>query len=235
MQKLKDIVLGGLAQFKKLWLVFLFLYLPILLLFIVIDIVSRASDELTLSYFTRDVTAIGNLPFYAGVVSQLGAMLWSAALAVCVLTVTLLKSQNQNGRARRFLIQAAILTAVLLLDDIFLFHEDIGPDYFGISEKVIAVFYFLLCLAFLVLNMREILSSEYSILGLALAMFGASMFLDAANLDKYDEYGILFSDQFQIFLEDGFKFVGIATWLLYFARYGIQRLRGQDATTSSAT
>jgi hypothetical protein len=90
---------------------------------------------------------------------------------------------------------------------------------------VIVLSYLILTVLFLFINFREILSSEYLLLGLALAMFGLSIFLDAADLDDYDRYGLFFSEQFQIFLEDGFKFVGIATWLAYFLRYSVQRIK----------
>jgi hypothetical protein len=225
MVKLKSIIIEGFAQIKRLWKVLLFLYLPILMLFIVLDVISRSSEKITLSYFTRDVVAIGHLPFFAGLVSQLGGMLWSATLAVCIFTISVLYQRNQEPAARRFLGQASILTTVLLFDDIFLLHEDIGPDYLHIGEKAIVLAYGFLAILFLLYNSREILSSEYIILGLALAMFGMSIFLDAAHLDKYDQYSFIFWEQFQTFLEDGFKFVGIATWLLYFARYSLQRVK----------
>ena len=225
MQKAKQIANGAFAQFGKLWKVFLYLYIPIILLFFTLHAISGSSDRITLSYFTRDISAIGDLPFFAGLVSQIGGLLWSAALAVCVFTFFILRRQSPHaGSARRYLAHAAILSAVLMLDDFFLFHEDIGPDYLGIREKVIILSYLILCALFLVLNVNEILASEYVILGAALVMFGTSIFLDAANLNDFEEYGSFFSEQFQIFLEDGFKFVGVATWLAYFARYGFQKI-----------
>jgi hypothetical protein len=226
MERVKAIFTGLFTQLGKLWKVLLFLYGSILLFFVVLNVISRSSDHITLSYFTRDVSAIGDLPFYAGLVSQLGGLLWSAALTICIFTFILLKRLGPDTeRSRRFLLQAVILTGTLLLDDIFLFHEDIGPDYLHLSERVIVLSYLILTVLFLFINFREILSSEYLLLGLALAMFGLSIFLDAADLDDYDRYGLFFSEQFQIFLEDGFKFVGIATWLAYFLRYSVQRIK----------
>jgi hypothetical protein len=227
MEKIKLIVSGALAQIKDLWKVLALLYAPIVLLFVLLSTISRASDNITLSYFTRDISAIGNLPFFAGLVSQLGGLLWAATLAVCIFAFFIIGKQDQNaGASRRFLLQAGILTLVLMLDDFFLFHEDIGPDYLNVSEKVIVLTYLVLCALFLILNYREILASEYLILGLALGMFAVSIFLDAADLDDYERYGSFFSEQFQIFLEDGFKSVGVVTWLAYFARYGYQKITG---------
>lgn len=226
MEKAKLMVRGVFTQLRQLWNLLLFLYILILLMFTALHTISRSTEGVTLSYFTRDISAIGNLPFFAGLVSQIGGLLWSAAVAVCLFTYFVLKKKDQNARAsRQFLLHAAILTGILLLDDFFLFHEDIGPDFLHISEKAIVLAYLIFALVFLVSNFREILASEYLILILALGWFGISIFLDAANLDKYERYGSFFSEQFQIFLEDGFKFVGVITWLVYFARYGYQKLR----------
>lgn len=235
MERVKPIVQGTFSQLGRLWKLLLFLYASILLLFVILDLISRSSDEITLSYFTRDISAIGNLPFFAGLVSQLGGLLWSAALAVCLFSYFVLRGQRQEARSsRRFLLQAALLTGVLLLDDFFLFHEDIGPDYLHISEKVIVLSYGLIASAFLFFNLREILSSEYLILGLALGLFGLSIFVDAFGLEQLEAFGPVFNEQFSIFLEDGFKFVGVATWLVYFARYGAQRIRGRMPGSSAS-
>jgi hypothetical protein len=225
MQKVKQATAGAAAQFWKVWKIVIFLYAFILLFFWILQMISKSSDDITLSYFTRDVSAIGSLPFYAGLVSQLGGLLWSATLVVCIFTYFILKSLDADVReSLQYLSHAAILTAVLVLDDFFLFHEDVGPHYLHLSEKVIVIFYLLLSVVFLTTNRKEILNTEFLILGLAFLMFGFSIFVDAADLEEFDWFGRFFTEQFQIFLEDGFKFVGIATWLLYFVRYGYQKI-----------
>jgi hypothetical protein len=225
MERVKPIVTGAFMQLGKIWKVLLLLYGSLLLFFVILDLISRSSDQITLSYFTRDISAIGNLPFFAGLVSQLGGLLWSAALTICIFVYFVLRAQEQDTRLpRRFLLQAALLTGVLLLDDFFLFHEDIGPDYLHISERLIVLSYGLIAAVFLFSNLREILASEYLILGLALILFGLSIFVDAVDLEKLNGLESIFNEQFSIFLEDGFKFVGVATWLVYFARYGLQRI-----------
>jgi hypothetical protein len=222
--KLSQVTRGALAQFKDLWKLFLLLYIPILLLFIVLRIVSHYSDQITLSYLTRDVAAIADLPFYAGFLSQLGALLWAGSLAICLFTLLALGTQNRAA-TRRWLIQASILTAILLFDDVFQFHEEIGEDYLGLSEKLVVLSYGILGLTFLVINLGEILRSEYSILMLAVFLFGLSVFVDGADIEQFGELGRVFSDQLETFAEDGFKFAGVATWLVYFARYGYQKIK----------
>lgn len=224
MDKLKRVISDAYMQFLRFWKVLFLAYLPILLLFTTLGLVSRASGDITLSYFTRDVVALGDLPFFAGLISQIGGMLWSVTLGICLFTLILVNGQKRNIAAKKFLLGAVILTTILLIDDIFLVHEDIGPDYLHVGEKTIVISYFLITLYFLFVNRSEILTSDYLILGVALAMFGMSIFLDAVDLEDYDRYSFIFTDQFLIFLEDGFKFMGIATWLLYFARYSFQML-----------
>lgn len=223
-QKLGQVIAGALAQFKDLWKLFLLLYVSILLLFVVLRIVSHYSDRITLSYLTRDVAAIADLPFYAGFLSQLGALLWAASLAICLFTLLALGAQNTSA-TRRWLIQASILTAILLFDDVFQFHEEIGQDYLGLSEKLVVLSYAVLSLIFLVINLGEILGSEYLILGLALFLFGMSAFVDGAGLEAFGEIGRFFSDQLETFVEDGLKFAAVATWLVYFTRYGYQKIK----------
>ena len=222
METVNQIVSGAFAQLGKLWKILLFVYVSILSFFVVLDMISRASDRITLSYFTRDITSIGHLPFFAGLVSQLGGLFWAATLAVCIFTLSILK--KEHPAARRFLFQAAILTAILLFDDFFLFHEDIGPDYLGISERIIVLAYGLFAVFFLLSNFSEILASEYLILGLALVLFGLSIVMDASHLEHVEQLNGVFNEQSSTFLEDGFKFVGVVTWLVYFSRYAYQKV-----------
>lgn len=225
MLKTNQIIRGVFGQLNQLWRLLLFLYASILVFFVILDLISRTSDKITLSYFTRDITAIGHLPFFAGLVSQLGGLLWAATLAICLFTFFILKRGGQEaGSARRFLLQAAILTAVLLLDDFFQFHESIGPDYLHVSEKMVVLAYGIYTLFFLFSNFNEILRSEYLILGLALGLFGLSVAMDGLHLEDIDMFSGFMNEQLSIFLEDGLKFVGVATWLVFFARYGYQKI-----------
>jgi hypothetical protein len=90
--------------------------------------------------------------------------------------------------------------------------------------------YFLFTVFFLIANRNEILSSEYLVLGLALSLFAISIVLDAADLDDFERLDTFFWEQFLLFLEDAFKFLGIATWLVYFARYASQKIRALPRT-----
>lgn len=222
--RLHQVTRGAFAQFRELWKLFLCLYVPVILLFLVLRMVSHSSEQITFSYLTRDVAAIAGLPFYAGFLSQLGALLWAGSLAIC--TFSLLALGRQSAPAtRRWLLQASLLTSILLFDDVFQFHEEIGEEYLGLSETLVVVSYGVLGLILLVINLGEILNSEYLILGFALSLFSLSAFVDGADLGDFGAMGRLFTDQLETFVEDGLKFAGVATWLVYFARYGVHKIR----------
>ena len=232
MNAIKGYAAGAWLQMRNLWKVLALLYIPIAALFVFVGILSRLVDNASLAFFLRDIVATGKLPFFAGFVAQLGGMLWSASLTVCLFALYVLGKQNgELSGAKRLLWYGGILTLALLMDDIFLFHEEIAPEYLGINEKIVVAGYGVLGVLFVVVNWREILSSEYLILGLALGLFALSIFLDALPIDDF--HLRYFWKQLEMFLEDGSKFAGIATWLTYFARYTQQKIASiQEATAS---
>jgi hypothetical protein len=188
-----------------------------------VRVLSRLVENASLAFFLRDIVATGKLPFFAGFVAQLSGILWSASLTVCLFALYVLGKQNRElSSARRLLRYGGALTLALLMDDIFLFHEEIAPKYLGINEKFVVAGYGVLGVLFVLMNWQEILSSEYLILGLALGLFAFSIFLDALPIDDF--HLRYFWEQLEMFLEDASKFAGIATWLMYFARYTQQKI-----------
>jgi hypothetical protein len=225
MKTVKQVIADVASQLQYLWKILFFLYLPIALLFLLVGVLSRVTTDVSLAFLLRDITATAKLPFFAGFVSQLGLILWSASLTVCLFALVMMqRKQGDLSAAKRFLAYSTVLTAVLVLDDIFLFHEEIAPNYLHLDELVVFAVYGIIGIGFVLLNWREILSSEYALLLLAFALFATSVALDAVPKEVLPAR--YFWEQLELFLEDGFKFAGIATWLMYFARYAIQRIEG---------
>jgi hypothetical protein len=157
------------------------------------------------------------------VVSQLELVLWSASLVVCVFSWAVLRQRRVDFSGPvRILIHFGLVTAVMLVDDLFQFHGDIAPKYLGINKSFVLAVYLLLILYFLYSNWTEILSSEYFLLLLTLVLFGGSSFLDILPLDSSGVPHL--GRQVRYILEDAVKFAGIATWLTYFSRYGFQQV-----------
>ena len=219
---MKEFRTGVISQLKHLWKVLFFIYLPIIFLFLAVGLLSRAVSGHYLAFFLRDIVATGDLPFYTGFVSQLEGMLWSASLTVCLFALIMIQRRARGSdRSKRFLLHSSIFTGFLAFDDIFLFHESIAPDFLHLSEELVFALYAIVGIGFVVLNWKEILSTDYSILILALGLFAGSILLDSLPLDSF--HLRYFWEQLELLIEDGSKFAGIATWLTYFVRYTIQQ------------
>lgn len=210
------------AQMRHVGKLLIFLYLPVVVLLVIVGVLSRVSDNLTLALLVRDPSLSGSLPVGSGIVSQFELVLWSASMTVCAVGWVLFGRTGEYSEPRRLLLHFGIITIILFLDKMFMFHGDIAPKQLQVNKSIVIAAYLILVLTFVYLNRKEILSSEYLLLVLALVMFGASVFLDALPLT---DLGVpLFGQQIRFFLEDGFKFAGVATWLAYLWRYTLHRI-----------
>lgn len=158
-----------------------------------------------IEFLTNDVAVIGELPIYAGILSQLGIFLWSATVAICVYSLQFISNLEQ----RKFIKTSVFITLFLSLDDAFMFHESLFPSL-GIHQKIVFLGYGLLMSLYLLRFYKLILTTDFILFVFALGWFGISMLIDnfIHNVSPY----------ITKLAEDGTKFIGIITWLLYFAR-----------------
>ncbi len=173
-----------------------------------------------LDVFTRDIVATAHLPNYTGVLSTLGIIGWGATVTICFLGYFLFQSRPY---ARKFMLGSALISFVLLLDDMLLLHENVMPDIIPYGEKVTYILYGLLILFYLWLFLEEILKSYYLLFFGALIFLGISIVIDVA-LPFLPEI---------TFVEDVFKFTGITLWLTYF--FVLIKNRVQMVTTPEAS
>jgi hypothetical protein len=139
--------------------------------------------------------------FYYGLLTNLGVLLWCAAASVCLFTAWLRPAAPRG----LFFVCAGALTAILLLDDLFLLHERFLPIYFGLDERWLFGCYGLLLLAYLAAWRRVLLSGPWLVLLVALGGFGMSLALDIVPFRVPQPH----------FFEDGAKFGGIAGWCVF--------------------
>jgi hypothetical protein len=187
-------------------------YVPALVVILSIIIYALATDK-RVWYFTEDPFVLGNLPFYAGVLSSLGNLLWGAAATICFFSFGVLP--KEQSRFRPFLLVSGLFTSLLLFDDQFQLHRIFYIKYFHLTTKAVLAGYGLLTLGYLMYFRKVITETEYLVLGLALFFLGAAVLFDTMPLLPRGRTA--FSD----FL----KFFGIVTWVAYFARMGWQALR----------
>ena len=116
---------------------------------------------------------------------------------------------------------SGIMTMILVLDDLFLLHEEIFPEHLGIPQKFVLLGYMGLTLVGIVVFRKSILGTEYLLLLIALGFFGLSVFVDV-----FDHEIDALIGHWRYLFEDGFKFLGIVSWLGYYWRTCFTATRG---------
>ena len=164
-----------------------------------------------LGHLTRDPASSVNFPLYFGVISSLGVLMWAASASLCLFVGLLQYQVEKNYEEARFFLSAGLLTLILLFDDLFLLHERFFPNYLNISELIVYFAYIAFGLSFLIIYIQRIISTEYPLLFGAGILLAMSMLTDRITFFGYDT-------SLSYLVEDGFKFMGITTWFVYFAR-----------------
>ena len=103
-------------------------------------------------------------------------------------------------------------------------HEYIAPVHFHVNEKVVLASHACAAGAYLLSHRRLILAANYQLLAAAMVLFTASMLVDIA--DGHGWWNLA---------EDGFKVLGIASWLGYHAGRARHWLVHAPGTRSQAT
>lgn len=173
-------------------------------------------SKIPFSMFTADPAASMDYNPLYGCVSNIGILLWCATATVCFLSAGILNIRKDQAEIIRFLICFGALTAVLMFDDLFMFHESIAPSSLHIPEKVNLLMYGAFALYSFVRFHRVILSNDFRYLVVAVCAFGFSVMVDQLSEKIY------FPGEYLV--EDGAKFIGIASWLVYFVDFSFNKV-----------
>lgn len=205
-------------QFRELLPIIGAIYAPILLLFAIIGLQTR----IPIRHLTRDTLAIVGKPFYFGAISNLGILLWCSAAAICLFSFALLYEftlRSQYRHLQQFFFFSGCITSILLFDDLFLVHEEVFPNYLNLSENLVILAYGAVFALYLIKFRRMILKTDFLLLITALGFFGLSIGFDLLVPSNWLDW------ESELFLEDGFKLLGIVSWLAYFWRVCLGQLR----------
>jgi len=173
----------------------------------------HAWKGMPLGSLTQDPTVVGQVPSYAGFVSQVGIFFWAASATVGLFGALVLSRREPPHPLARFLLASGLLNLVLGVDDAFLLHETVLPRL-GIPQNLVLGGYVLLVLGYLIAFRRRILETDYLLMAVALGCFAVSVGLDVRPLPGIDPY----------FIEDGMKLTGIVLWTTYFLRVALRAL-----------
>jgi hypothetical protein len=192
------------------------LCLPVIALILFL-VAASIYDQLNIGIFTRDPATLTASNPFLGVLSSIGILFWAATAAICFFGFAMLRSAAGERSTPRFLLDAGLITTLLLLDDQFLLHEYVFPLYLHFGEKIALLGYFVIVAAFLWRYRQQILSTDYLLLALAFGLFGFSVLADNLFSAVDDNCGYL--------LEDGPKLFGIIVWFTYWSSVCAQLLR----------
>lgn len=189
-------------------------YLPVLLLLLATIAVAELKD-VSIVVFLRDTTAVAGGRFYFGALSNIGILLWCATATACFLTSGVSRRTSKGSNTSLFFLCAGLITTMLMVDDLFLVHERVAPDYLGLSSNTTFLIYGALAAAFFLYFRGVIFRSDYALLLPALLFLAGSVVVD-----QLDDNGLLSlvveSTDIRFLLEDGPKLFGIAGWFSYF-------------------
>lgn len=143
-----------------------------------------------------------------GAVSQLGVMAWAAAAALCLWGAA---DPLLDGRLRRWLLRAGIVTFALAVDDAFLGHEQLTM-LLGADEKAVLAVIGLLITIGLAPGFRYVWPRpERTAVLVTLALLSTSVGFDVLESRLSALTGV--STYAFSYLEECFKLLGIAAWL----------------------
>lgn len=182
---------------------------PAILMLMAVVMVSMFS-QINIGSLTRDVAAIADIHPLTGALSTLGFFLWCAAASSSLFAAMVLQRLNQT-KTFWFLFCSALLSTYLMMDDAFLFHEALVSRYLGINETVFLAVLGFFVLAYLAKFKKIILTTRYGVLLLGLGFLFFSVAFDVSLQLRLWRLG-----DWQYFIEDGTKWLGIASWCSYY-------------------
>ena len=216
-------------QVPLLRTVILTVFLPVVLIYLVLAV----QRFVPVSLLLRDANAEvrdpqGSVMFYRGALSNIGILLWWTSASVCAFAAFLFRFKQPSwSLGRVFLVYMTVFTGLLVLDDLFMFHEEVLPVRLGISELALYAVYGVLAAGF-VGFIELLLETDFLLLGLAFGFFAFSVLTDQGML------GSLFSIRggAELIAEDLAKMLGIICWLIFSLRTAVQLLRSPETASA---
>ncbi len=185
--------------------------IPSISILIGIALVSIILD-INLGLLTRDTTAIAKINPLSGILSNFGIILWCSAATVCFFAAIAIRNAESNNWFW-FLFCSGLLSAYLLFDDFFQFHEILAGDHVGISEKFTYIALGMAVLIYLFIFRRNIWRTNFSFLLMSFIFLASSVATDVFQSSLMLRVG-----HWQFFIEEGAKWLGISFWCSYYVQ-----------------
>lgn len=152
-----------------------------------------------------DPAAVAGLPWYTGLISNLGVLMWTLA-TVSAIHAAHVARLGARRRAAAFLSQAAGLSLLLTLDDLLLLHSNVIPQVSGMPKSFVLLVYLTAIGGWITSNIAEVRRTRWLLLAASSVAFFASIVVDQ----------LLPGHVWSLLVEDSAKFLGIIAWATYF-------------------
>ena len=171
----------------------------------------------------RDLAQTCGTPAGVGLLSNLGYLLWLAAAAVALFTAYS-GQPGVRGKQYELLACGGWFSFILCIDDMFLLHD----RYIG--QTFLYVVYMVFAALIATRYRRQLIANRGELFLLAVALLGASIGIDLFQPNEVDQP--LAYKTYQL-LEEGAKFLGIATWVLYWWHASALSLKNAQSRITS--
>lgn len=153
----------------------------------------------------RDAAQQSGESSFLGFLSNIGIWLWVSSAAICFFTISTSYYKSSKNHLELFFL-TGILSLILAIDDFFLIHDRY------VNQKICYLVYAVFAFAILIRHYKLIIEKE----GFAFLLAGFFLALSIMT-DLIQNRIPLQNDHTQVF-EEGFKFIGAATWLYFISR-----------------
>lgn len=191
------------------------IYVPAVLLLVVVAVISAAKG-IPVGTFTRDPVQVMGAPFYTGLISNAGILVWCAGAVMALFAGATAPRIPERREQKRFLIWSGALTLGVLLDDFFILHDQVFPDLFHVYEQVFYCLYLAAAALYVIRFRRQLFGADVVLLVLAAAFMGISVIMDQWHM-LLTIFGRMIIPE-NYLLEDGAKLLSQVTWMGYLAR-----------------
>src|SRR5262245_35086518 len=186
---------------------------------------AQAFLAIPLRVLMGDPAGVTGNPFYLGLVSNVGVLLWTSTASIFLFTASL-QRRPEEKEWQRFLLWSGLFVAWLGLDDLFMLHDGVFRDVLSIPQPLVMGTYVALAFLYLARFAPQILRTAYPVLLAAFGLLAISMVLDQIH-DRF-HVGL----PARLLWEDGAKILGIGAWLSYAIHTSATTLYGDPARGS---
>ena len=194
-------------------LIALFLLYGAALLFLcLVTLIPLFDAEITLTDLTRDTVATLQGHRLTGLVSNMGIVIWATSASICFFSYKLYSQSHSSSRLTQFFFWSGLFTFLLLMDDLFLLHEE--SSFLPIPKELPYLLYLSILLLYLSRFRKILFKKQSALFWLSLLFFAFSVLIDFAES----------SISRTTFIEDCFKFLGIVSWAGFLIKTSFQEV-----------